>query len=156
MKEETFALWVYLGIEQLPLAAEESHDPARDMPKGILLGLLTLIVFAFLTVILNAGIAPGAAQVGRSDEPLFLGFRTIFGEGMRIGEAGIEPRRQHRDIPVHEIDPDIPGMRERALQRLQVAQLMTLAGLLDRLPVERDDRLDRHPFRLDRHCASVI
>ncbi len=50
-----FALWVYLGIEQLPLAAEESHDPARDMPKGILLGLLTLIVFSFLTVILNSG-----------------------------------------------------------------------------------------------------
>ena len=78
-----FALWVYLGIEQLPLAAEESHDPARDMPKGILLGLLTLIVFSFLTVILNSGIAPGAAAVGRADEPLFLGFRTIFGEGVR-------------------------------------------------------------------------
>jgi ethanolamine permease len=78
-----FALWVYLGIEQLPLAAEESHDPARDMPRGILFGLLTLVLFAFLTVILNAGIAPGASKVGRSDEPLFLGFRTIFGEGVR-------------------------------------------------------------------------
>lgn len=76
-----FALWVYLGIEQLPLAAEESHDPARDMPKGILLGLLTLIACSFLTIILNAGIAPGAAEVGKSDEPLFLGFRTIFGPG---------------------------------------------------------------------------
>ena len=74
-----FALWVYLGIEQLPLAAEEAHDPARDMPKGMLLGLATLIVFAFLTVILNAGIAPGAGEVGRSNEPLFLGLRTIFG-----------------------------------------------------------------------------
>jgi ethanolamine permease len=76
-----FALWVYLGIEQLPLAAEESHDPVRDMPKGMLLGLATLIVFAFLTVILNAGIAPGSTEVGRSGEPLFLGFRTIFGNG---------------------------------------------------------------------------
>ncbi len=76
-----FALWVYLGIEQLPLAAEESHDPRRDMPKGMLLGLATLVLFAFLTVILNAGIAPGAKEVSRSDEPLFLGFRTIFGNG---------------------------------------------------------------------------
>jgi ethanolamine permease len=74
-----FALWVYLGIEQLPLAAEESHDPARDMPKGMLLGLATLILFAFLTIGLNAGIAPGAGEVGRSNEPLFLGLRTIFG-----------------------------------------------------------------------------
>jgi ethanolamine permease len=77
-----FALWVYLGIEQLPLAAEESHDPARDMPKGILLGLVTLILCSFLTVILNAGIPPGAAKVGVSTEPLFLGFRSIFGPGM--------------------------------------------------------------------------
>ena len=77
-----FALWVYLGIEQLPLAAEESHDPARDMPRGMLGALATLILFAFLTVILNAGIAPGATQVGRSDEPLFLGFQTIFGNGI--------------------------------------------------------------------------
>jgi ethanolamine permease len=74
-----FALWVYLGIEQLPLAAEESVDPVRDMPKGLWLGLATLVVFAFLTVFLNAGIEPGAAIVGRSDEPLLLGFRTIFG-----------------------------------------------------------------------------
>jgi len=78
-----FALWVYLGIEQLPLAAEESHHPARDMPKGILLGLATLILCSFLTVILNAGIPPGATKVGTSTEPLFLGFRAIFGEGMR-------------------------------------------------------------------------
>jgi len=76
-----FALWVYLGIEQLPLAAEEAHDPARDMPKGMLLGLATLVVFAFLTIILNAGIAPGAGEVGRSNEPLFLGLRTVFGNG---------------------------------------------------------------------------
>lgn len=78
-----FALWVYLGIEQLPLAAEESHEPARDMPRGILSGLATLILCSFLTVVLNAGIAPGAGKVGASTEPLFLGFRAIFGEGMR-------------------------------------------------------------------------
>jgi ethanolamine permease len=76
-----FALWVYLGIEQLPLAAEEANDPLRDMPRGMLLGLATLVVFAFLTVIFNAGIAPGASAIGHSGEPLFLGFRTIFGVG---------------------------------------------------------------------------
>ena len=78
-----FALWLYLGIEQLPLAAEESHDPKRDMPKGILWGLATLIVCSFLTPILSGGIAPGTAAVGASSEPLFLGFQTIFGVGAR-------------------------------------------------------------------------
>ena len=54
-----FAIWFYLAIEQLPLAAEESHSPQKDLPKGILLGLLTLVACAFLTLFLNAGIAPG-------------------------------------------------------------------------------------------------
>ena len=77
-----FAVWFYLAIEQLPLAAEESHDPKRDMPRGLLWGILTLILASILTLILNAGIAPGSAVVGQSDEPLFLGFKTIFGDGV--------------------------------------------------------------------------
>ena len=77
-----FAIWFYLAIEQLPLAAEESHDPKRDMPKALLWGILTLIVASFLTLFLNAGIAPGAAAVGTSDDPLFLAFSTIFGQGI--------------------------------------------------------------------------
>jgi len=81
--ELPFALWLYLGIEQLPLAAEESHDPKRDMPRGILWGLATLIVASFLTVVFSAGIAPGAAEVAKSDKPLFLAFQTIFGIGLQ-------------------------------------------------------------------------
>jgi ethanolamine permease len=78
-----FALWLYLGIEQLPLAAEESHDPRQDMPRGILSGLVTLIAVSILTVVLSSGIAPGAAKVAASNEPLFLGFQTIFGQGLK-------------------------------------------------------------------------
>lgn len=77
-----FAIWFYLAIEQLPLAAEESHDPKKDMPKGLLWGILTLIIASFLTLFLNAGIAPGSAEVGTSAEPLFLAFKTIFGDGI--------------------------------------------------------------------------
>jgi ethanolamine permease len=78
-----FALWLYLGIEQLPLAAEETLDPGRDMPRGILWALGTLIVCSVLTPILSGGISPGAEQTGRSSEPLFLAFKTIFGSGLR-------------------------------------------------------------------------
>ncbi len=77
-----FAIWFFLAIEELPLAAEESHDPRRDLPRGILFGLLTLVVCAFLTLFLNTSIAPGAALLGASEEPLFLGFQTIFGAGL--------------------------------------------------------------------------
>jgi ethanolamine permease len=77
-----FAIWFFLAIEQLPLAAEEAHAPARDLPRGLLYGLLTLVVAAFLTLFLNAGIAPGSHTLGSSAEPLFEGFKTIFGAGL--------------------------------------------------------------------------
>jgi ethanolamine permease len=76
-----FAIWFFLAIEELPLAAEESHDPRRDIPRGTIYGLFTLIVAAFLTLFLSAGIAPGSKEVAASAEPLFLGFQTIFGSG---------------------------------------------------------------------------
>ncbi len=84
-----FAIWFYLAIEQLPLAAEESHDPKRDMPRGLLWGILTLIIASVLTLFLNAGIAPGGAVVGASDEPLLLAFQTIFGEGAGASLLGL-------------------------------------------------------------------
>ncbi len=84
-----FALWVYLGIEQLPLAAEESHQPGHSMPRGILYALATLILFAFTVLTLNSGIAPGATAVGKSNEPLFLGFKTILGEGLQTRIAAL-------------------------------------------------------------------
>ena len=75
-----FAVWLFLAIEQLPLAAEESVDPKRDMPRGIILGMLTLIVSAFMIVLLNPSvIGVGAFKLGSSGEPLLDGFRAIYG-----------------------------------------------------------------------------
>jgi len=77
-----FAVWLFLAIEQLPLAAEESVDPKRDMPKGLILGIFTLICSAFLVLFLNTGIAPGAFALGSSGEPLLDGFKSLYGEGI--------------------------------------------------------------------------
>jgi ethanolamine permease len=81
-----FAVWLFLAIEQLPLAAEESADPKNDMPKGLILGMSTLMVSALLTVFLNSGIGSaepdkmqGAAALAKSSEPLLDGFRVIYG-----------------------------------------------------------------------------
>jgi ethanolamine permease len=76
-----FAVWLFLAIEQLPLAAEESVDPRRDMPRGIILGMLTLIVSAFMILWLNPSVTGvGAHKLATSGEPLLDGFRAIFGE----------------------------------------------------------------------------
>ena len=77
-----FAIWFYLAIEQVPLAAEESRRPVRDMPRALKWGILALIVVSVLTLILNSGIGPGASAVGVSQEPLLLAFETIFGSGL--------------------------------------------------------------------------
>lgn len=75
-----FAVWLFLAIEQLPLAAEESVDPKRDMPKGIILGMFTLIASAFLVLFLNPSVAGvGSQKLGASGEPLLDGFRAIYG-----------------------------------------------------------------------------
>jgi ethanolamine permease len=75
-----FAVWLFLAIEQLPLAAEESVDPKTDMPKGIILGMLTLIVSAFMILWLNSSVANGSFALGKSTEPLLDGFKAIYGE----------------------------------------------------------------------------
>jgi ethanolamine permease len=77
-----FAVWLYLAIEQLPLAAEEAVDPKRDMPTGILLGIFTLVLSAFAVLTLNASLAPGAYGLGSSGEPLLDGLRTLFGSDL--------------------------------------------------------------------------
>ena len=76
-----FAVWLFLAIEQLPLAAEESHTPHRDLPKGIILGMGTLIVSALLVLFFNASIPTGTFALAKSGEPILDGFRAIYGAG---------------------------------------------------------------------------
>jgi ethanolamine permease len=81
-----FAVWLFLAIEQLPLAAEETHEPHEHMPKGIILGMMTLVASAFLTMFLNSSVGGtaegqmhGAFSLGTSAEPLLDGFRVTIG-----------------------------------------------------------------------------
>ncbi len=76
-----FAVWLFLAIEQLPLASEESVDPKRDMPKGIMLGMFTLIGLGFLVLIINPAIPGGAFAYGSSGQPILDGFAAIYGSG---------------------------------------------------------------------------
>lgn len=75
-----FAVWLYLAIEETPLAAEESVDPVRDMPKGIVMAMVTLIATAFLIMAINPAVeGVGAYALARSGEPVLDGFRAVFG-----------------------------------------------------------------------------
>ncbi|MFT4214754.1 MAG: amino acid permease [Microbacterium sp.] len=74
-----FAMWFFLGIEELPLAAEESHDPARDIPRAGLWARGTLIVTGLIVLFLNTGVL-GAEVTGGSVEPLLDGFKVMVGD----------------------------------------------------------------------------
>ena len=64
-----FAMWFFLGIEELPLAAEESHNPVRDIPKAGFWARGTLIVTRSAGAVLNTGVI-GAEATGKAGEPL--------------------------------------------------------------------------------------
>jgi ethanolamine permease len=84
-----FAIWFYLAIEELPLAAEESADPTKDIPQGTIWGLRTLVICAFLVLFLNSGIAPGSKGLAENEEPLLQGLQTIFGSGTSASILGL-------------------------------------------------------------------
>lgn len=75
-----FAMWLFLGIEELPLAAEEAHTPSKDIPRAGIWGLVTLVVSGGVVIVLNPAVT-GAAALGGSDEPLLDGFRAILPSG---------------------------------------------------------------------------
>ena len=71
-----FAVWFFLGIEELPLAAEESHTPEKDIPRAGVWARGTLIVTGLLVLFLNTGVL-GAEETRVAGEPLLDGFRAI-------------------------------------------------------------------------------
>jgi ethanolamine permease len=75
-----YAMWFFLGIEELPLAAEESHNPVRDIPRAGLIARTTLIVTGLLVLFLNTALI-GSEAAGTAGEPLLDGFRAMVGDG---------------------------------------------------------------------------
>ncbi|MGZ8741689.1 MAG: ethanolamine permease [Nocardioides sp.] len=64
-----YAIWFFLAVEGVPLAAEESKNPAKDMPKGIIGAMLALILFAALILVVAPG-AAGSDYLKESGNPL--------------------------------------------------------------------------------------
>ncbi len=74
-----FAIWFYLAIEGGAMAAEEMVNPRKDIPKGFLSGMLTLVIMMLLTLFLTAGIAD-YNLVSAVDFPLPIALANVFGE----------------------------------------------------------------------------
>jgi ethanolamine permease len=63
-----FAIWFFLAVESVPLAAEEARDPARSMPRGIVAAMGVLVVLAVLMLVFTPG-AAGSSAIAASGTP---------------------------------------------------------------------------------------
>ena len=64
-----FGMWFFLGVEGVPLAAEETKDPARTLPKAIRWSMGILVFLALLTFFAAAG-ARGSDAIQGAGNPL--------------------------------------------------------------------------------------
>jgi ethanolamine permease len=80
-----FAMWLFLAVEGVPLAAEEAGDPARDMPRGIITAMVILLMFGGLILVLAPGGA-GAAFVADHGAPLVGALQAVYGEDSLVAE----------------------------------------------------------------------
>ncbi len=78
-----YGIWFFLAVEGVPLAAEETEDPKRDMPRGLIVAMLMLLVFAALMLVLVPG-AAGSSLMGESDNPLPEALRAAYGDNSAL------------------------------------------------------------------------
>ncbi len=64
-----YAIWFFLAIEGVPLAAEEAENPERNVPRGIIAAMGILLVTAVAVLFLTTG-AGGAQEMQSSGNPL--------------------------------------------------------------------------------------
>lgn len=77
-----FAIWFYLAIESLPLAAEETHTAARDVPRALIAGIFTMMALSILVLVFNSGVGGGANAMGSAAAPMADGLKAVFGESL--------------------------------------------------------------------------
>lgn len=85
-----FAIWFFLAVEGVPLAAEEAREPEKNVPRGIIISMLVLLVTAAAVLFLATG-AMGAEGLATSGNPLVeaLGDGTAAKVVNYIGLAGL-------------------------------------------------------------------
>ncbi|MEU3355503.1 ethanolamine permease [Streptomyces sp. NPDC037389] len=64
-----FGMWFFLGVEGVPLAAEETRDPARTLPRAMATSMGILLLLALLTFLAATG-AGGANALQEAGNPL--------------------------------------------------------------------------------------
>jgi len=73
-----FAIWFFLAIEGVAMAAEEAKEPKRSIPIAYVAGILTLLVLA-IGVMVFAGAAGDWTKLSNINDPLPQAMKFIVG-----------------------------------------------------------------------------
>lgn len=74
-----FAIWFFLAIEGVAMAAEEAREPRRTIPIAYISGILTLTSLAFGVMILTGGVGDWR-MLATVNDPLPQAMKTVVGE----------------------------------------------------------------------------
>jgi len=74
-----FAIWFFLAIEGVAMAAEEAKDPKRSIPIAYTGGILTLVVLAVGVMVFAGGVGDWT-KLANINDPLPQAMKTIVGE----------------------------------------------------------------------------
>lgn len=74
-----FAIWFFLAIEGVAMAAEETKDPKRSIPIAYIAGMLTLVVLAIGVMLFAGGVGDWKSLSGIND-PLPQAMKAMVGE----------------------------------------------------------------------------
>lgn len=77
-----FAIWFFLAIEGAAMAAEETHDPRRTIPKAYVSGIITLVILAFGVMLMAGGVGDWRTLSDIND-PLPQAMKMVVGENSR-------------------------------------------------------------------------
>ncbi len=73
-----FAIWFFLAIEGVAMAAEEAKDPKRSIPIAYIAGIITLVLLA-IGVMVFAGGAGDWTKLSNINDPLPQAMKAIVG-----------------------------------------------------------------------------
>jgi len=74
-----FAVWFYLAIEGMAQVAEEVKDPKKNIPKGYISALVTLVLLALSVMILTGGVTDWR-KLSKLDYPLPEAIGLVMGK----------------------------------------------------------------------------
>jgi ethanolamine permease len=78
-----FAVWLYLGIEGVAMVAEEVENPKKNIRKGYLTGMATLVFLALGVMVITGGISDWR-KLDYIDYPLPEAIKIALGQGSSL------------------------------------------------------------------------